>query len=266
MSNNITRKAGLILNANSFKKMMMTVYSKESCMVDFKNKETNEVTKKRPNISLAHVVLAISVEKMIIRLLNSVNKQQSPDKTTGLIKVSEYDLQNAIITDYDLRTFYGHPPYSYDRTSHYELSVDRKEFIALINNVGRNLFIDDNALNFLHYLIKRYCDQLIHIAILFVQHSKKRTVSPIAIIHAIEVSFMGSPSDGFSRYLSKEIERVLLELKDEKDEKLEGEEDDDKDEDDNKDDDNKDDDNKDDENGGPAPPDTKSSKKSKPKK
>lgn len=218
MSNNITRKAGLTLNANAFKKMMNTVYSKDSCMVEFKNKETNETHKKKPNISLSHVALAVCTEKMVIRLLTSVNKQQTPNETTGLIRVSEFDFQTAIITDYDLRTFFGQPPYNYDSTSHYELAVDKKEMTALINGVGRKLFIDDNAMNFLQYLIKRFCDKLIHIAILFVQHSKKRTVSPIAIYHAVQVSFIGSPSDGFSCYLIKELDRVILELKDEKDE------------------------------------------------
>jgi len=222
MSNNITRKAGLTLNANSFRKIMMNVYSKESYMVEFKNRETGETIKKRPNISKAHVALAVSVEKMMIRLLNSVNTQRNPDGTTGLINVSEYDFQTAIITDYDLRAFYGQPPYNYDRTIHYELAVDRKEFIALVNSVSRNLFMNDDALNFFSFLVKMYCDRLVHIAIAFVQDSNKRTVSPVAIYHAIKVSFIGSTSDGFSCFLIKEIERVLFELKDDRDEKDDG--------------------------------------------
>lgn len=190
----LDRYTKLSFPSSLVKKFMVSEIKNKSYVIDNvkdDKKDTKEDKKEIQFISVSNSHLIIT--KLIESLINYLITESVLYKTksnVGLYELQYRDIETAIYKNNELKENFIYSVFNYQSDIHYEV-IDNKELIKYLNDIDNNVKVENDAINFIQYLINCYCCKFIKIAYSIMKEYNKIRINSSIIKICLNVMFNG---------------------------------------------------------------------------
>lgn len=151
------------------------------------NKEIKEV--QFISVSNSHLIITKLIESLINYLITE-SVLYKTKSNVGLYELQYRDIETAIYKNNELKENFIYSVFNYQSDIHYEV-IDNKELVKYLNDIDNNVKVENDAINFIQYLINCYCCKFIKIAYSIMKEYNKIRINSSIIKICLNVMFSG---------------------------------------------------------------------------
>lgn len=141
------------------------------------------------SISNSHLIITKLIESLINYLITE-SVLYKTKSNVGLYELQYRDIETAIYKNNELKENFIYSVFNYQSDIHYEV-IDNKELVKYLNDIDNNVKVENDAINFIQYLINCYCCKFIKIAYSIMKEYNKIRINSSIIKICLNVMFSG---------------------------------------------------------------------------
>lgn len=141
------------------------------------------------SVSNSHLIITKLIESLINYLITE-SVLYKTKSNVGLYELQYRDIETAIYKNNELKENFIYSVFNYQPDIHYEV-IDNKELIKYLNDIDNNVKVENDAINFIQYLINCYCCKFIKIAYSIMKEYNKIRINSSIIKICLNVMFNG---------------------------------------------------------------------------
>ena len=141
------------------------------------------------SVSNSHLIITKLIESLINYLITE-SVLYKTKSNVGLYELQYRDIETAIYKNNELKENFIYSVFNYQSDIHYEV-IDNKELIKYLNDIDNNVKVENDAINFIQYLINCYCCKFIKIAYSIMKEYNKIRINSSIIKICLNVMFNG---------------------------------------------------------------------------
>lgn len=194
----LDRYTKLSFPSSLVKKFMVSEIKNKSYVIDNvkedkKDTKENKTENKREiqfiSVSNSHLIITKLIESLINYLITE-SVLYKTKSNVGLYELQYRDIETAIYKNNELKENFIYSVFNYQPDIHYEV-IDNKELIKYLNDIDNNVKVENDAINFIQYLINCYCCKFIKIAYSIMKEYNKIRINSSIIKICLNVMFNG---------------------------------------------------------------------------
>ena len=198
----LDRYTKLSFPSSLVKKFMVSEIKNKSYVIDtVKEKNDKKDDKKEDNktekdkeiqfisVSNSHLIITKLIESLINYLITE-SVLYKTKSNVGLYELQYRDIETAIYKNNELKENFIYSVFNYQSDIHYEV-IDNKELVKYLNDMDNNVKVENDAINFIQYLINCYCCKFIKIAYSIMKEYNKIRINSSIIKICLNVMFSG---------------------------------------------------------------------------
>lgn len=190
----LDRYTKLSFPSSLVKKFMVSEIKNKSYVIDNVKDDKKDIKEDKKEIQFISVSNShLIITKLIESLINYLITESVLYKTksnVGLYELQYIDIETAIYKNNELKENFIYSVFNYQSDIHYEV-IDNKELIKYLNDIDNNVKVENDAINFIQYLINCYCCKFIKIAYSIMKEYNKIRINSSIIKICLNVMFNG---------------------------------------------------------------------------
>lgn len=195
----LDRYTKLSFPSSLIKKFMTAEIKNKLCVIENVKDQKNDKIKKDDktekdevqfiSVSNSHLIITKLIESLINYLITE-SVLYKTKSNVGLYELQYRDIETAIYKNNELKENFIYSVFNYQSDIHYEV-IDNKELIKYLNDIDNNIKVENDAINFIQYLINCYCCKFIKIAYSIMKEYNKIRINSSIIKICLNVMFSG---------------------------------------------------------------------------
>lgn len=199
----LDRYTKLSFPSSLVKKFMVSEIKNKSYVIDTIKEKNNKLKKDDKtekddkeikevqfiSVSNSHLIITKLIESLINYLITE-SVLYKTKSNVGLYELQYRDIETAIYKNNELKENFIYSVFNYQSDIHYEV-IDNKELVKYLNDIDNNIKVENDAINFIQYLINCYCCKFIKIAYSIMKEYNKIRINSSIIKICLNVMFNG---------------------------------------------------------------------------